>query len=93
VYHQDGKDLVLTHYCMLHNQPRMRAKLNGESNKLEFKFEGCTNLKSEKAPHMHDLTIEFVDKDHIKATWSLYKDGKLDMKTMLDLKRLKKKGD
>src|SRR5437868_15374337 len=25
VYHQDGDDLVLTHYCMLGNQPRMRA--------------------------------------------------------------------
>src|SRR5882762_11523952 len=26
VYHDDGPDLVLTHYCMEGNQPRMRAK-------------------------------------------------------------------
>ena len=26
VYHADGSDLVLTHYCMEGNQPRMRAK-------------------------------------------------------------------
>ena len=25
VYHLDGSDLVMTHYCMLGNQPRMRA--------------------------------------------------------------------
>ena len=26
VYHADGPDLVLTHYCMEGNQPRMRAR-------------------------------------------------------------------
>ena len=25
VYHMDGADLVMTHYCMLGNQPRMKA--------------------------------------------------------------------
>src|SRR5438046_4656323 len=25
IYHKDGADLVMTHYCMLGNQPRMKA--------------------------------------------------------------------
>jgi hypothetical protein len=89
VYHQDGADLVLTHYCMLHNQPRMRARGNSGA-KLEFKFAGASNLKSEKDPHMHDMTLEFVNDHHIKATWSLYKDGKLANKAVFDLRRVKK---
>src|SRR5262249_16120407 len=58
VDHQDGDDLVLTHYCMLHNQPRMRAERNGAANKLAFKFSGGTNVKPDKDPHMHDVTLE-----------------------------------
>src|SRR5262245_51156677 len=26
MYHQEGPDLILTHYCILGNQPRMRAE-------------------------------------------------------------------
>jgi hypothetical protein len=89
VYHQDGDDLVLTHYCMLHNQPRMRAEAGGAADKLAFKFAGGTNLKSEKDAHMHDMTLEILGDDHIKATWSMYKDGKKVESTTLDLKRKK----
>lgn len=70
------RTLVLTHYCLLHNQPRMRAKRDGSPDKLEFQFAGGTNIKSEKDQHMHDLTLEILSDDHIKATWSMYKDGK-----------------
>src|SRR6516165_1621351 len=27
LYHLDGAELILTHYCMMGNQPRMRAEL------------------------------------------------------------------
>src|SRR5262245_32281969 len=30
MYHLDGEDLVLTHYCMLGNQPRLRAEPGGD---------------------------------------------------------------
>ncbi len=39
MYHLDGHDLVLTHYCAEGNQSRMRAKPGGKNNVLEFKFE------------------------------------------------------
>jgi hypothetical protein len=89
VFCQDGDDLVLTHYCMLGNQPRMKAEKSGDSKKLVFKFSGAGNLKSEKDMHMHDLTIEFVSDDHIKSTWTMYNDGKLDSSSTFDLKRKK----
>jgi hypothetical protein len=90
MYHEDGDDLVLTHYCMLHNQPRMKAKRDSGPNKLVFKFAGGTNVQAEKDTHMHDMTMEFVSEDHIKATWTMYKDGKLAHTTTFDLTRKKK---
>jgi hypothetical protein len=90
MYHEDGADLVLTHYCMLHNQPRMKAEHDGPANQLVFKFAGGTNLRADKDTHMHDMTLEFLGDDHIKATWTLYKDGKPVNTTSIDLKRRKK---
>src|SRR5262249_55083058 len=37
MYCQDGDDLVLTHYCMLGNQPRLKAERGGAADKLSFK--------------------------------------------------------
>jgi hypothetical protein len=90
VFHQDGDDLVLTHYCALGNQPRMKAEKGDGTKKLAFKFTGAGNLKSDQDMHMHDLTIEFLDDDHIKTTWVLYKDGKASETSTFDLTRKKK---
>jgi hypothetical protein len=87
IYHQDGDDLILTHYCMLGNQPRMRAERGGAANRLAFKFDGGANIKPEKTVHMHDMVLDLIDEDHVKATWTLYKDGKPGGTTALDLQR------
>jgi hypothetical protein len=89
VFYEDGDDLVLTHYCMLHNQPRMRVKGNGAADKLEFKFDGGTNIKSDKDQHMHDMTLQILSDDHIRVAWTMYKDGKKMHTATLDLKRKK----
>jgi len=89
VYYEDGDDLVLTHYCMLHNQPHMRAKSHGAADKLGFQFDGGTNINSDKDQHMHDLTLQILSDDHIQAAWTMYKDGKKLFTATLDLKRKK----
>ncbi len=89
VIHPDGKDIVLTHYCMLGNQPRMKAAGNGEGNAVAFKFESATNMKSDKDMHMHDVTYTFVDKDTIKTEWTHFKDGAATGKAVFELKRKK----
>src|SRR5436190_19851536 len=48
VIHPDGDSLLLTHYCMLGNQPQMRAKPKAGENKVAFDFVKATNLKSDK---------------------------------------------
>ena len=75
VYHQDGSDLVLTHYCSAGNQPRMRAKqLSG--NTLAFDYDGGTNVDPAKTSHMHSVTIEFLTADEVRATWQNWRNGK-----------------
>jgi hypothetical protein len=90
VYHQDGDNLVLTHYCMLGNQPRMKAEKSENAKKLVFQFAGAGNMQSDKDPHMHDMTLEILGNDHIKSTWTFYQDGKPNGKATFDLKRKKK---
>jgi hypothetical protein len=76
LYHRDGADLVLTHYCALGNQPHMKADPQSPPNQIRFLFAGGTNLNAAKDMHMHEGTITFVDDDHIEGTWIGYKDGK-----------------
>ena len=44
IYHRDGADLLMTHYCALGNQPRMKADPASPPNRIRFKFAGGTNL-------------------------------------------------
>lgn len=77
VYHLDGNDLVLTHYCSGGTQPRMRSKgLDG--NTLAFDFDGGTNIDVAKTSHMHEARIEFISADEIRATWTNWSNGKPD---------------
>jgi hypothetical protein len=76
VYHLDGADLVMTHYCMLGNQPRMKADPKSPPNQIRFLFAGGTNFDPAKDKHMHDGTITFVDDDHIEWGGSCWDGGK-----------------
>ncbi|MFN7973526.1 MAG: hypothetical protein U0166_14445 [Acidobacteriota bacterium] len=86
VYHMDGDDLVLTHYCAEGNFPRMKADAPS-NDAIHFKFTGCANLKSDNAGHMHEATITFVDADHVSSAWQYYRDGKAAELEKFDLVR------
>ncbi len=76
VYHLDGNDLVLTHYCVMHNQPHLKMDAASPANQIVFKFVGGTNLDPTKDMHMHEGTITFIDDNHIESTWQGWHDGK-----------------
>src|SRR5687767_2585277 len=52
VYLVEGGDLVMTHYCVLGNQPRMKADPKSPAGKIRFEFAGGTNLDPAKDKHM-----------------------------------------
>jgi hypothetical protein len=90
MYHLDGDDLVLTHYCSLGNQPRLRAEPGTDVNKIAFKFVSSTNLKSPDDHHINGLTLSLDGRDHFKAEWVSCKDGKACHQVNLDLVRKQK---
>jgi hypothetical protein len=76
LYHLDGPDLVLTHYCALGNQPHLKADPKAPADQLRFLFAGGSNMNADKDMHMHEGSITFIDDDHILSSWQAYKDGK-----------------
>ena len=77
VYHPDGDNLIMTHYCSANNQPRMKAlPVSGEIKTLTFSFLDATNLSGPDAGHMHRLAVNFQDKDHFTQEWTWREKGK-----------------
>jgi hypothetical protein len=89
VYHREGEQLVMTHYCCMGNQPHMRAKLGKNNDEVVFEFVGGTNLDPAKDGHIHGGFIRFIDADHVHSEWDFYSKGKLKDKHVLDLVRKK----
>jgi hypothetical protein len=80
LYHRDGDRLLLTHYCMAGNQPRMQARsYDAPRGELAFEFVDATNLANPAAGHMHNVTIRFVDAAHIETVWQFYQNGNATM--------------
>src|SRR5262249_10818410 len=75
VYTAEGSDVGMTHYCMLGNQPRLKASTKSLKNKLEFEFAGGANLDPKKDKHMHSATLIFVDADHREVEGTGWENG------------------
>jgi hypothetical protein len=72
VYHMDGDDLVLTHYCAGGNQPRMKLDIAASTpEKLQFAFVGGTNLDG-GVSHVHQGWISVKDPNHFDAAWTAF---------------------
>lgn len=77
IYHLDGDKLMLTHYCIANNQPRMRAtQISDDLKKITFDFVDATNLPNPNAGHMYKAVFSFYDDDRFDSAWTLRKDGK-----------------
>lgn len=75
VYMVDGPDLVMTHYCVLGNQPRMKADPKSPANQIVWRFAGGTNLDPKKDKHMHEATVTIVDEDHLELNGVGWENG------------------
>lgn len=75
IYTQSGPDIIMTHYCMLGNQPRMRSHHYASPNQITLTYVDATGMRSLDDMHMHRLTITFVDDSHMTHEWTLFDKG------------------
>jgi len=75
IYTLDGPDLIMTHYCVLGNQPRMKADPKSPPNQIVFHFAGGTNLNPAKDKHMHAATLTIVSDDLIELNGVGWENG------------------
>jgi hypothetical protein len=75
VYTVDGGDLIMTHYCVLGNQPRMKADQTSPANQIVWRFAGGTNLDPKKDKHMHECTLTIIDDDRLEVSGIGWENG------------------
>jgi hypothetical protein len=91
VYTVDGSDLVMTHYCVLGNQPRMKADPKSPANHIRFQFAGGSNLDPKKDKHMHAATLTIVDDNHIEIAGVGWEGGAPAKEMCCGMKLVRKK--
>ena len=89
VYHEDKGALVMTHYCMIGNQPKLKLSQSDSKDVLNFEYVDGANIKSEAEPRMGQMKLTFLETDKIRHDWTLYQDGKPKMTTTIELTRKK----
>src|SRR4030095_2463355 len=76
LYTADGDKIVLTHYCALGQQPRMKqASASGDDKTIKCEFVDGGNIKSRDEGHMDAVALT-VDGDKLTEDWTFYADGK-----------------
>jgi hypothetical protein len=91
VYHLDGADLRMTHFCGTQNQPRLKAsRIDLTQGAVDFSFVDITNLKSPDAPHVYGAELRFIDADHMTLTFR-FQSGAQKSRERIVLKRLSSK--
>jgi hypothetical protein len=76
MYHLDSGRLLLTHYCMAGNQPRMELKrFDPATGELDFDFLDATGLPDENEGHMRRARLRIAG-DKYTSRWEFVENGK-----------------
>ncbi len=87
VYHMDGADLRMTHFCGAQNQPRLKATEIDEAHDIiHFTFVDGTNLDARPA-HVTAVDLRFVTKDRLVLRFTFAAAGKISVEN-IELQRV-----
>jgi len=74
--HLDGDRLILTHYCIARNQPRLVAtKIAPDGRSATFEFLDGTGMTSRDTGHMDKVVFELTDDGRYTSRWTWYSKG------------------
>lgn len=76
MFHMDGKELMATHYCAAHNQPRFRAVPGSDPRVVAFEFKDATNVATPQTGHMVQVKFTMLDPNHHVEEWTFQENGK-----------------
>ena len=88
VYHDEGGKPIMTHYCMLGNQPKLEL-IDATPNSLKFEMTSDSHIALKNEMHMHSLIIEWKSPDEILQTWTAFDpSGNPAPSTVISLKKI-----
>ena len=77
VYHgADDDSILMTHYCMLGNQPRLILE-NTHEQMFKFVYLDGVGIDRDKSGHMGGMRLTIVDENTIQHEWDYYEDGEV----------------
>jgi hypothetical protein len=89
MYYIDDNRLLLTHYCMAGNQPRMALKrFDPATGELDFDFLDATGLASESEGHMRRAQFRISGADRLSSRWEFVENGKTAFDERQELTRV-----
>jgi len=86
MFHMDGPNFLMTHYCSIGNQPRMTATMSPDGKTITFNFLDATNLSTPDAGHMQRVIFTMTDGNHHIEEWHFMDHGK-EMVERFDLQK------
>ncbi len=87
LFHKDESELMLTHYCVAGNQPRLVAsEIAGDT--LRFTFRDATNLADSTQGHMGAALFRLEGPDAFSSQWSFQQGGQTSWMEEIRYRRL-----
>ncbi|MBI4500359.1 MAG: hypothetical protein HY700_04285 [Gemmatimonadetes bacterium] len=87
MFHLNGDQLLMTHYCSAGNQPRMSATISPDGKTIGFEFLHVTNLRQSQEGHMLRLVVRSVAPDHHTEDWTFVDQSGTQTTDHVDLRR------
>ena len=82
MYHCDKANnctrVLATHYCAKKNQPELIADAGTDNRIVSFSCDMNTELCNSNEGHVHRISHELTGDNHLKTTYTIYKDGKFE---------------
>jgi hypothetical protein len=76
VYHMDGDNLLLTHYCVMMNAPVLQFEPSATPGEIKFTFAGGTNFDPNVDAHLHEGGFRITDADTLQPIFVTFTNGK-----------------